>query len=132
MTNSKDKPIIEDEETERFFKELDNLTAPKDRLTREEVERFYKLAVEWIRGTASCSSTIEMAKHPAYLKIESMGTRVVPLLLRELELRPAFWFAALRHLTGADPVKPEQRGNLKQMADAWLEWGKDQGINFPK
>jgi hypothetical protein len=33
----------------------------------------------------------------------------------------------LSEITGTNPIKPEQRGRVKQMAEAWLEWGKNQG-----
>ena len=56
-----------------------------------------------------------------------LGPAVVPLLLRELERRPNHWFAALRALTGADPVAPADRGRLGVMAEAWIKWGKERG-----
>ena len=59
-----------------------------------------------------------------------MGQPVVPLPLRELERNPAHWFKALRTLTGANPVKPEQRGRMKQMAEAWLKWGREYGYKW--
>jgi hypothetical protein len=68
-----------------------------------------------------------MAAHPAYQEIITMGQEVVPLLLRDLEQEPDHWFAALRAITGAHPVPPEDRGDLHKMAAAWLRWGKDNG-----
>jgi hypothetical protein len=56
-----------------------------------------------------------------------MGPSAVPLILGELERRPSHWFEALRAITGADPVKPEDCGRLHQMTQAWLDWGKEQG-----
>ncbi len=47
---------------------------------------------------------------PAYQEIIGLGPAVVPLVLRELEQRPAHWFSALRALTGADPMDPADRG----------------------
>jgi len=32
---------------------------------------------------------------------------------------------ALSYLTGANPVAPKDRGNLKRMKDAWLRWGRN-------
>jgi hypothetical protein len=66
--------------------------------------------------------------HPAYLEIISLGKPAIPLLLRELEREPNDWFQALRILTGANPVRPEQRGRMKEMATAWLAWGREQGF----
>ena len=71
-----------------------------------------------------------MAEHPAYQQIIAMGLEVVPLLFRELEREPDHWFRALHVLTGADPVPPESRGKIREMAAAWLRWGRDQGYQW--
>jgi hypothetical protein len=68
-----------------------------------------------------------MTAHPAYQEIVAMGQEVVPLLLRDLEQEPDHWFAALGAITGAQPVPPEDRGDIEKMAAAWLRWGKDHG-----
>jgi lactam utilization protein B len=73
------------------------------------------------------SSTVKMSQHPAYQEIVSMGNQILPLLLRELKNNPLYWLSALSQITGENPIKPEQRGKIKQMAEAWLEWGKNQG-----
>ena len=56
-----------------------------------------------------------------------MGSQVVPLLLSELKKNPLYWLAALNAITGENPIKPEQRGRVKQMASAWIEWDKNRG-----
>jgi hypothetical protein len=89
--------------------------------------RFRELADEWQAAVAHLSSTTARVQHPAYREIIALGSAVVPLLLRELERRPNHWFAALRALTGADPVSPADRGDLGAMADAWIKWGKERG-----
>ena len=76
---------------------------------------------------AHLSSTTARVQHPAYREIIALGPPVVPLLLRELERRPNHWFAALRSLTGADPVAPADRGHLGLMAESWIKWGKERG-----
>src|SRR5438132_1326530 len=90
--------------------------------------RFAELAAEWKAGRGPTSFAADMAKHPAYQAIIALGPPAVPLILRELEREPDYWFAALRALTGADPVPPEARGRLSAMAEAWLRWGRDQGL----
>jgi hypothetical protein len=57
---------------------------------------------------------------PSYQEIIAMGPPVVPLLLRELEQDPHFWSWALTAITEEDPVPPSARGNLGEMARAWL------------
>lgn len=63
--------------------------------------------------------------HPAYQRIIGMGDKAIPLLMRELKREPNHWFWALRAITGANPVKPENRGRVKRMAQDWLDWGHE-------
>jgi len=48
-------------------------------------------------------------------------------LLRELERKFGHWFLALKSITREDPVTPEQRENIKEMIEAWLNWGRKKG-----
>jgi hypothetical protein len=89
--------------------------------------RFHILANQWQSEVEGISSTATMSEHPAYKEIISMGNKIVPLLLQELKKNPLYWLLALNEITGVNPIKPEQRGKIKQMAEAWLEWGKNQG-----
>lgn len=94
-------------------------------LSEEEIEtKFKTLADQWRKETMFVSSSSEKLFHPAYLKIIGMGWSVVPLILKELEQKGGHWFLALRSITDEDPVKPEDAGHIKKMAEAWLEWGK--------
>lgn len=89
---------------------------------------FQALIEQWLQDTQFYSSLSDMAAHPAYQAIIGLGKPVVPFLLRELEMRPVHLFTALRVITGADPVKPSERGRIDKMAKAWLRWGKEQGL----
>jgi EAL domain-containing protein (putative c-di-GMP-specific phosphodiesterase class I) len=91
---------------------------------------FLELAEQWQRETGMLSVTSKISMHPAYQRIIGMGQPVVPLIMRELEREPDHWFVALSAITGANPVKPEQRGRLKQMAQAWIEWGRANGYRW--
>ncbi|RUT06067.1 hypothetical protein DSM106972_032730 [Dulcicalothrix desertica PCC 7102] len=84
------------------------------------------LASQWESEVEGMSSTVQMSQHPAYQEIISMGNQILALLLRELKNNPLYWLSALSQITGENPIKPEQRGKIKQMASAWLEWGKNQ------
>ena len=88
---------------------------------------FRALSQKWQNETGHLSSTARMAQHPAYQEIISMGIAVVPLLLTQLQRNPDFWFAALRTITGENPVPPGSAGKLKEMAHAWIEWGLENG-----
>lgn len=93
----------------------------------EIYDLFATLADQWVTDTAVQSSLTKRYAHPAYQRIVGIGPAVVPLLLNELETEPNYWFHALRAITGADPVTPQMRGNLREMTDAWLAWGRRQG-----
>jgi hypothetical protein len=84
--------------------------------------RFRSLARRWKQDTLFCSSTTDMANHPAYREIIAMGWAAVPLILDELRTEPDHWFWALREITGEDPVAPQDRGVLRKMTEAWLRW----------
>lgn len=90
-------------------------------------EQFTRLAAVWREETLPLSSIRQIIEHPAYQAIIALGPAVVPLLLRELERQPDHWFAALRQLTGANPVPVEQQGQTAAMAQTWICWGKEQG-----
>ncbi|MDZ8187073.1 MAG: hypothetical protein RMX96_19775 [Nostoc sp. ChiSLP02] len=98
--------------------------------TREIETEFRELAEQWRRETGMLSVISKISMHPAYQRIIGMGQPVVPLIMRELEREPDHWFWALNAITRANPVKPEQRGRLQQMAQAWIEWGKANGYRW--
>ncbi len=90
--------------------------------------RFYRLAAAWKIETGHLSNLTEKCDHAAYRSIVEMGPEVIPLILAELEDEPDYWFAALRQLTGENPVPPAARGRLKEMADGWLDWAEKHGF----
>ena len=59
-----------------------------------------------------------------------MGEPAVPWLLQRLAERPDHWFVALNAITGARPVPSESRGRIKEMTQAWLNWGRQQGYEL--
>jgi hypothetical protein len=89
-------------------------------------QRFSRLVSEWRGGTRYSSSTTEIAMHPAYQQIIGMGRAALPLIMKELRTKPDHWFWALKAITGVDPVSSEDRGNIKRMAHAWLDWAATQ------
>lgn len=87
-------------------------------------DRFADLAETWRYETAFTSSLNEIVMNRAYQQIIGLGPNVIPLILLDLHKQPDHWFWALKALTAADPVQPEDRGDITRMADAWVEWGK--------
>ena len=93
----------------------------------DAVQRFATLAARRHQETVALSSVSQMAMHPAYQEVIGMGQTAVPLILRELQNKPDHWFWALQAITGADPIVPEERGKVRAMAAAWIQWGKEHG-----
>jgi len=54
-----------------------------------------------------------------------MGERALPLIFEEMQGHGGRWFWALRAITGENPVRPEDRGNVRRMTEAWLEWAHE-------
>jgi hypothetical protein len=106
----------------------DGPSAPSSDLER----KFHTLAETWTRETSHLSSTHQMAEHPAYRAIVSLGQPVVPLIFKELARDPGFhWLHALRDITGSGPEIPsEARGKLRPVTECWLSWGKEHGISW--
>ena len=89
---------------------------------------FAELAAQWRRETSHLSDSDKVTGHPMYRALVALGDRVVPFMLQELEgENPEHWFAALHEIIGEDPVSPAQRGRIKEMAAAWLTWGRQHG-----
>jgi len=86
--------------------------------------RFRALADQWRRETGALSVTTKKITHPAYYQIITLGPRVIPFILKELNTRPAHWFTALEALTGIDPVLPQNQGRYGLMQQDWLNYGR--------
>jgi hypothetical protein len=69
-----------------------------------------------------------MVMLPSYQKIIGMGWAAVPLMLEDLKNEPRHWFWALRAITDVNPVPPQDAGNVRKMADAWVKWGRQNSI----
>ena len=88
---------------------------------------FQSLVKKWRRETAVSSSLTKKVLHPAYQRIIGMGPAVLPLILEELERKPAHWFWALNAISGEDPVRTEDEDDFDAAVSAWLQWGRDKG-----
>ncbi|MDO8586667.1 MAG: hypothetical protein Q7T82_06460 [Armatimonadota bacterium] len=88
---------------------------------------FIELYRRWRRETGMLSSIMMKSMHPAYQRIIGMGPRAVPLILRQLMQKPDHWFWALTAITGDDPVRPEDAGDIDKMTAAWISYGKQKG-----
>jgi hypothetical protein len=100
------------------------LSAPSPALA----SRFRALAGEWQTATRFLSAPSAAVEHPAYRAIVALGPAAVPLILADLAVAPDPWFAALREMTGVDPVPPADRGHPRAAAEHWLAWGRARGL----
>jgi hypothetical protein len=71
------------------------------------------------------SSMTKKFNHPAYQEVIALGEAVVPLILEELRMRPAYWFHALEAITHESPIPKGQPVELSGATSAWLNWGRD-------
>src|SRR5437588_440948 len=86
--------------------------------------RFRRLEAIWNAETGYLSSPTDIVENAAFQEIIGLGDAVVPLMLHDLEERPQLWVWALPAITGANPVQPEDAGNIAKMSEAWLRWGR--------
>ena len=74
-----------------------------------------------------------MATCLSYQRVIGMGEKAIPLILRQLENEgddPDHWFWALQAITREDPVPEDARGDMKEMARAWLDWAYMAGYDW--
>jgi hypothetical protein len=105
---------------------------PQDESDWLEFER-HRLA--WMATRKRISSIAgDITRNPHYFNIAGMGKRALPFILRHLRQEFAsgkidHWFPALLAINGGvNPVPPQAEGRMRQMAEAWIEWGRREGI----
>lgn len=111
-----------------LIKAFQHYYAPVSRRPRSTAARFRELMQHWKEEVPQVSPVTEMVTHTAYQQIIGLGWDAVPLLLRELEREPDHWFWALRAITGIDPVPPHHRGRIIEMANDWIQWGRERDL----
>lgn len=87
--------------------------------------KFQSLVARWQTERGAMSSITEAAICPAYQSIIGMGESALGFIFHQLRSEgdePDQWFWALKAITGADPVRSEDRGNYQRMSEAWLAW----------
>lgn len=93
--------------------------------TDAERVKFRRLADQWRKETRALSSDSDIVANFAYYQIIGMGERALPLIFEEMQAHGGRWFWALRAITGENPVKREERGNVRRMTETWLEWARE-------
>lgn len=90
--------------------------------------QFQILAEKWKEESKFFSFNREMTNLPSYQSIIGMGKAAIPFLLKALQNEPQHWFTALNVITQENPVAFAHRGNIVQMTNDWLTWGKKNGL----
>lgn len=90
--------------------------------------KFEYLKNTWKQETRFNSDIKSIINHPAYQEIIQLGPAIIPFILEELQNKPDHWFYALTALTGAHPIKAENRGKIGAMAQDWLDWAENKGL----
>lgn len=98
-------------------------TAERDRVGIE----FGRLAKIWKNERRATSSSTALAMHPAYQKIIGLGKPALPFILSELQRDVDHWFWALSSIANENPVPPQSRGKMQEMAKVWIGWGRSKG-----
>lgn len=80
------------------------------------------LIADWHDETFLTSSVDQMRQATALAEIVKFGYSAVPSIIREISKRPSFLFLALEAITGINPIKGPDRGNIEAMCEAWKEW----------
>jgi hypothetical protein len=97
----------------------------------ENAIKFYRLVDQWKRERKLYTSVATMSMLGSYQGIIGMGKPALPLILAQLKAEgnsPDHWFWALAAIAkDVNPVPPESRGKVAEMAKAWLAWGQQQG-----
>lgn len=91
-------------------------------------EYFRMTLARWHDETESSSLLAEKRAHPAYRQIVGLAEEAIPLILKEIEVRPSFIFMALHDITGENPIANEHQGLLRSMIEDWLKWGTERGF----
>ncbi len=88
-----------------------------------ELEQIFNgLVKNWKEATGGYSVTTRRYGHLSYQSILVLKEDVIPLILRELQQRPDWWFEALKALTKENPVAAG--ATFEEAVNAWIDWGK--------
>lgn len=91
--------------------------------------QFEGLARKWRRETSHLSNPEAKIDNYYFQEIIKMGENVIPFILEELEKSLCIlWDAALSKLTGLPVVQYEEDLSESEIVQAWLEWGRKEGL----
>ena len=114
------------EDIEAFESDLQETGLP------DAVDFLNRIMVDWLEGSEEedleeSEDIAEIAISHGYRRLFQMGEEAIPVILDELEIRPALCLMTLSEITGANPVPESDRGNLTKMIEAWFNWAEQNG-----
>jgi hypothetical protein len=92
-----------------------------------QAETFYELKRMWEADTMFNSNMTQITSNRNYLDIIALGRPVLPILFKDMQSEPRWWFEALRQITGENPCPREHAGMLDMMTNDWLVWAREKG-----
>jgi hypothetical protein len=94
-------------------------------------QRVVRLLARWREETAYLSSSTAIIGHAAYQELIAIGRPALPFLFRDLEQTADGHLSnALTAITGAHPIPAEQRGQIRKIAETWLQWARENGYQW--
>jgi hypothetical protein len=97
-----------------------------EKLNTTTLREFKYLSDKWKKETNGLSLIHQITKNKNYKYIIDMGEKVVPLIFKDLQNEPFYWFEALNQILTPtqDPILKDHYGDLDKMAEDWLNWAK--------
>jgi hypothetical protein len=102
------------------------VSARSRRSSRRVEMKFNRLYVKWKTETEYYSSIRKKISNPHYQEIITMGSSVLPFILKLMMEEPQHWFVALKEISGENPVP--YGASFEESRLAWLEWGKSKKL----
>ena len=80
---------------------------------------------DWMNSCPPSSDTAILKNNEYYMEIVSMGELAVEPILKLIKVEPSLLFLALMDITGRNPVKVKNLGNIKKICKDWIKWGEE-------
>jgi hypothetical protein len=101
---------------------------PMSETLDQTVDRLLK---SWRAETAYLSSSSQVTAHAAYREIIALGATALPFLFKDLaRTHDGHLSKALTAITGSHPIEPKDRGQIRRVAEVWLEWALEHGYQW--
>lgn len=84
---------------------------------------FNRLAAQWQLETRRFRGDMpRVVASPSYRQVVAGGAAVVPFLIEQLRQGQYNWFAALKEITGKNPVRRANMKSRRKAAKDWIAW----------